>query len=71
MTSDACREWRGALASHALGHIEPEEEIGLRAHLDGWEDCRAEMRELYESLNLATDGTLHIESEYLVSVIQR
>jgi hypothetical protein len=29
------------------------------------------MRELYESLNLATDGTLHIESEYLVSVIQR
>jgi hypothetical protein len=29
------------------------------------------MRALYESLNLATDGTLHIESEYLVSVFRR
>ncbi len=36
-----------------------------------WDDCRAEMRELYESMNLATDGSLHIESEYLVSVITR
>jgi hypothetical protein len=36
-----------------------------------WEDCRAEMRRLYESMNLATDGSLHIESEYLVSVITR
>ena len=29
------------------------------------------MRELYKSMNIATDGTLHIESEYLVSVIRR
>ena len=29
------------------------------------------MRELYEAMNLATDGSLHIESEYLVSVITR
>jgi SAM-dependent methyltransferase len=36
-----------------------------------WEDCRAEMRELYESMNRATDGSLHIESEYLVSLIRR
>ncbi|MDP9135775.1 MAG: class I SAM-dependent methyltransferase [Actinomycetota bacterium] len=43
-----------------------------RLTADGrWEDCRAEMRELYEELNVATDGTLHIESEYLVSVIRR
>ena len=43
-----------------------------RLTADGrWEDARAEMRELYESMNIATDGSLHIESEYLVSVIRR
>jgi ubiquinone/menaquinone biosynthesis C-methylase UbiE len=43
-----------------------------RLQADGrWEQCRAEMRALYEELNWATDGTLHIESEYLVSVIRR
>ena len=31
-----------------------------------WESCRAELRELYFSLNEATDGTLHIESEFVV-----
>jgi SAM-dependent methyltransferase len=36
-----------------------------------WEQCRAEMRELYEEMNLATDGSLHIDSEYLVTVIRR
>jgi SAM-dependent methyltransferase len=36
-----------------------------------WEEARAEMRELYESMNQATDGSLYIESEYLVSVIRR
>ncbi len=46
MTPDACREWRGTLASQALGRIEPAEEIALRAHLDGCADCRAELREL-------------------------
>ena len=29
------------------------------------------MRALYEEMNVATDGTLHIDSEYLVSVIRR
>ena len=36
-----------------------------------WDDCRAEMRALYEELNAASDGSLHIDSEYLVSVIRR
>ena len=35
MTSDPCRDWRGALGAAALGRLEPAEEIGLRAHLDG------------------------------------
>ena len=26
------------------------------------------MRELYEELNVATDGSLHIDSEYLVTI---
>ena len=29
--------------------------------------CRAELRLLYEELNSATDGTLHIDAEYLVT----
>ena len=40
-----------------------------RLSADGtWDACRAELRELYEELNSATDGTLHIDSEYLVTV---
>jgi SAM-dependent methyltransferase len=43
-----------------------------RLTADGrWEQCRAEMRALYEKMNQADDGSLHIESEYLVSVIRR
>ena len=44
--SDPCRDWRGALGAAALGGIDPAEEIGLRAHLDGCATCRAELREL-------------------------
>jgi len=44
--TDPCRDWRGALGAAALGGIEPAEEIGLRAHLDGCAECRAELREL-------------------------
>jgi SAM-dependent methyltransferase len=36
-----------------------------------WEQCRAELRELYESMNEATDGTLRIDAEYLVVVGRR
>ena len=43
-----------------------------RLEADGtWEACRAELRALYEELNVATDGTLHIDSEYLVTIAQR
>ena len=46
MTTDPCRDWRGALGAAALGNIDPAEEIALRAHLDGCAECRAELREL-------------------------
>ena len=46
MTTEACRDWRGALGAAALGVIDPVEEIGLRAHLDGCASCRAELRDL-------------------------
>jgi len=36
-----------------------------------WDDCRAELRELYESLNEATDGTCRLEAEYVVIVGRR
>jgi SAM-dependent methyltransferase len=48
--------------------------IKAKARLEAegtWEDCRAELRALYEELNIATDGTLHIDSEYLVTIAQR
>lgn len=37
----------------------------------GWDDLRGELVELYERLNEATDGTLHIESEFLLAVVNR
>jgi anti-sigma factor RsiW len=46
MMSDACREWRGALAAEALGEIDAAEEIALQAHLDGCATCRGELEEL-------------------------
>jgi SAM-dependent methyltransferase len=43
-----------------------------RLEADGsWAECRAELRALYEELNTATDGTLHIDSEYLVTIASR
>ena len=46
MSSDACREFRGALAAMALGNIDEAEAIALRAHLDGCADCRSDLRDL-------------------------
>jgi hypothetical protein len=46
MPTDACREFRGAIAAAAIGRIEPAEEIALRAHLDGCADCRHELEEV-------------------------
>jgi SAM-dependent methyltransferase len=33
-----------------------------------WQPLRAELVELFESVNQATDGTMHVEAEYLISV---
>jgi anti-sigma factor RsiW len=38
-----CREWRGLLGAHALGHLRGEERAGLEAHLEGCAACRAEL----------------------------
>ena len=46
MTTDPCRDWRGALGAAALGGIDPAEAIALQAHLDGCPACRAELRDL-------------------------
>ena len=43
---DPCRDWRGAIGAAALGRMDPGDEIGLRAHLDGCAECRADLREL-------------------------
>lgn len=36
-----------------------------------WDECAAEVDALYRRLNQATDGTLHVEAEYLVAVVER
>ena len=36
-----------------------------------WEACRAELQALYEEMNVATDGTLHLDAEYLVTIARR
>jgi SAM-dependent methyltransferase len=36
-----------------------------------WDVCRADLRELFEACNLATDGSLHVEAEYLVTIARR
>jgi anti-sigma factor RsiW len=46
MPTDACREWRGAVAAAALGRIDAADEVALQAHLDGCTQCRRELGEL-------------------------
>jgi SAM-dependent methyltransferase len=36
-----------------------------------WQDCRAELLALAERRNEATDGSLHMEAEYLITVAQK
>jgi hypothetical protein len=45
-TRNECREWRELLGTYALGQLEGEERIGLEAHLEGCERCRAELTAL-------------------------
>ncbi len=46
MRTDGCREWRGSLGAHALGHLAKGERLALDAHLEGCRECRAELAEL-------------------------
>jgi anti-sigma factor RsiW len=46
MTADPCRDWRGALASAAIGRLDDSERVALQAHLDGCSACRVELAEL-------------------------
>ena len=46
VTTEACRRWRETLGAYLLGHLSPEERVGLEAHVDGCRDCRAELEEL-------------------------
>jgi anti-sigma factor RsiW len=41
-----CQDRRADLAARALGHLEPEADAALDAHLDGCAACRAELAEL-------------------------
>jgi hypothetical protein len=36
-----------------------------------WQDCRAEMVALAERRNEATDGSLHMEAEYLITIAHK
>ena len=36
-----------------------------------WQDCRAEMLALAERRNEATDGSLHMEAEYLITIAHK
>jgi hypothetical protein len=36
-----------------------------------WQECRAELRELFDRMNEATDGTCRIEAEYVAISIRR
>lgn len=42
MSAESCREWREALAAHALGQASEQERTALEAHLEGCAACRAE-----------------------------
>lgn len=46
MTTEVCRRWRELFGAYLLGHLAPEERVGLAAHLDGCAECRAELEEL-------------------------
>jgi len=46
MTQESCRRWREMLGAYLLGHLTPDERVGLEAHLDGCAECRAELAEL-------------------------
>ncbi|HEV3212699.1 MAG TPA: zf-HC2 domain-containing protein [Acidimicrobiales bacterium] len=52
MSRHACEQWHGAIALDALGAIEPDERLGLLAHLDGCAACREAARELAQTASV-------------------
>jgi Putative zinc-finger len=46
MKTERCRDWRPSLGAYTLGHLSEEERTALEAHLDGCQDCRAEVETL-------------------------
>lgn len=65
--------WRFDSAEHWVAFMETNYGPTLKARerltAEGrWEDCRAEIVALAERHNRATDGRLHMEAEYLVTV---
>ncbi len=43
---ESCRDWRQLLGAYALGDLPENERVGLEAHLEGCERCRAEAESL-------------------------
>ena len=46
MTTDDHRDWKLSLGAYALGDLPPDERAAVSAHLEGCEECRAELRSL-------------------------
>jgi hypothetical protein len=46
MRTDDHRDWRLSLGAYALGDLPADERAAVAAHLEGCEECRAELREL-------------------------
>jgi hypothetical protein len=46
MRAEGCRELRESLGAYALGQLPEGERAGLEAHLEGCQDCRAELEGL-------------------------
>jgi SAM-dependent methyltransferase len=68
--------WRFESAEHFVSFMETHYGPTLKARerlaAEGrWGDCRAELLTLAERHNRATDGRLHMDAEYLISVARR
>jgi anti-sigma-K factor RskA len=48
MTRDDCRSWREEIGAYLLGGLPDDRRTALLAHLDGCNECRAEVEELAE-----------------------
>src|ERR1700742_2919909 len=46
MRTDDHRDWKLSLGAYALGDLPPDERAAVAAHLEGCDECRAELRSL-------------------------